>query len=181
MEWNYSNLLSGSKIGIDLPERSNPGPALINICRYGPFGLLLFFVSLAVCSVAEKKCPHPVHFLLLGTGFFSFHLLLVYLADATGPAVAFGVASVVAVFLNYSYTRQAIGCEFARWRLLPALFLYLVLFSAAFLVEGYRGLLLVILMVFSLYLLMRISAKVDWHALESLSTAPRKDDPLACS
>jgi inner membrane protein CreD len=174
MEWNYNNLLTGSKIGIAMPDRSNPGPALINICRYGPLGLMLFFVSLAVCAIAEKTSPHPVHFFLLGTGFFSFHLLLVYLADATGPAAAFGIASVVAVFLNYSYACQALGREFARGRLLPALLLYLVLFSAAFLVEAYRGLLLVILMVFSLYILMRISAKVDWHALESRS---RSKDP----
>jgi hypothetical protein len=170
MEWDYRNLLSGSKIGLAMPERPNPGPALINICRYGPLGLLFFFAALAVCSLAEKRCPHPVHFLLLGAGFFSFHLLLVYLAEAIGLAFAFGIAALVSILLNYSYGRRALGEDFSRGRLLPALLLYLVLFSGAFLVEGYRGLLLVLLMVFSLYLLMQVSANVDWHAIEGKKT-----------
>ena len=166
MEWTYQNLLTGSKIGIEMPRRPDPGPALIDICQFAPLGLMLFFGSLAVCAVAEGRCPHPMHFLLLGTGFFSFHLLLIYLGDAIGVSAAFLVASAVAVFLNYSYTRQVLGDDFALGRQLPASILYLVLFSASFLVESYRGLLLVLLMVFSLYLLMRIAAKVDWHALE---------------
>lgn len=175
MEWNYQNLLTGSKIGIEMPRRPNPGPALIDICQFAPLGLMLFFAALAVCAIAEGRCPHPMHFFLLGTGFLSFHLLLVYLGDAIGVTAAFLVASTVSVFLNYSYTRQILGDDFALGSQLPASILYLVLFSASFLVERYRGLLLVILMVFSLYLLMRIAAKVDWHALDRKRWACEKN------
>lgn len=176
MEWSYKNLLSGSKIGISLPEKSNPGPALIDICRFAPLGLLLFFIAVAVSAVARGQKPHPVHFFLLGTGFFSFHLLLVYLSDAVGVPAAFVISSLVAVFLNYSYASQALDRSFARFNLLPASVLYLVLFSAAFLVEEYRGLLLVLLLVFSLFLLMRISAHLDWHAIEQQQR--KRQDPV---
>lgn len=166
MTWNYRNLLTGSQIGVEMPKKSNPGPALIDICRYGPLGLLLFFMAVAVCSVADGRCPHPMHFAFLGAGFFSFHLLLVYLGDVVGVSAAFGLAALVSILLNYHYGSLALGVEFARTRLLPVLFLYLVLFSATFMVDGKRGLLLVMLMIFSLHLLMRVSGKVDWTLLD---------------
>ena len=43
-------------------------------------------------------------------------------------------------------------------------------------VEGKRGLLLVMLMIFSLHLLMRVSAKVDWSLLDR--KAP-KEEPVS--
>ncbi|MCA9781333.1 MAG: inner membrane CreD family protein [Candidatus Eremiobacteraeota bacterium] len=171
MTWNYRNLLTGSQIGVEMPKKPNPGPALIDICRYGPLGLLLFFTAVAICSVADGRSPHPMHFAFLGAGFFSFHLLLVYLGDVVGVSGAFGLAALVAILLNYHYGTLALGVEFARTRLLPVLFLYLVLFSATFMVEGKRGLLLVMLMIFSLHLLMRVSGKVDWSLLDRSSPA----------
>lgn len=166
MNWKYENLMSGGKVGIDLPNRTNPGPALIDICRFGPAGLLLFFVALTVCSFAAGKSPHPVHYIFMGAGFFSFHLLLVYLGDVLPLAVAFTLSALVSIFINWTYGNRILGPEFSRNRLVPALVIYLVLFSSAFLVEGYRGLPLSILLVLSLHMLMQISTNVDWEGLD---------------
>lgn len=175
MEWEFENLLSGAHIGLELPKKSNAGPALIDICRYAPLGLMLFFGALAVCAVTEQRTPHPVHFVLLGAGFFSFHMLLVYLADATGVIPAFLASAVVSVAVNYSYTRQILGPKFAGKRLLPAQLLYLVAFSAAFLVDGHKGLPLVVLLILTLHMLMRVTARVDWEKFER-KNALRSED-----
>lgn len=166
MNWKYENLMSGGNVGIELPTRPNPGPALIDICRFGPMGLFFFFVALTVCSLTGGQTPHPVHYIFLGAGFFSFHLLLVYLGDVLPLAVAFSLSALTAIFINWTYGNRVFSAEFSRGRLVPALVLYLVLFSSAFLVEGYRGLPLSILLVVSLHMLMQISANVDWDGLE---------------
>lgn len=164
--WDYHNLLSGAKIGILLPKRANSGPVLIDICRYAPLGLFLFFSALTVCSLAEAKLPHPVHYVLLGGSFFAFHLLLVYLGDLLPLSVAFATAAALSISISVSYARKAFDPLFAIRRLLPAQLLYLVGYSSAFLVEGFKGLPIVLILVLSLHLAMQVVSRVDWERFE---------------
>lgn len=164
--WDYHNLLSGAKIGIVLPKRANSGPVLIDICRYAPLGLFLFFAALTVCSLAEARLPHPVHYVLLGASFFAFHLLLVYLGDVLPLSIAFTTAAALSIAISVSYARKAFDPLFAVRRLLPAQALYLVGYSSAFLVEGFKGLPIVLILVLSLHLAMQVVSRVDWEQFE---------------
>lgn len=166
LSWSYENLLSGGKIGIELPKRSDPGPALISICRYAPLALLLFFAIFTVWSLESGRLAHPVEYSLMGCAFFTFHLMLVYLGDALPLWAAFTLASAITLAINFTYGTRVFGKHFTLTRLLPALLIYLVGFSTAFLNEGFRGLPLVLIFVLTLHLIMQISAKVDWNRLD---------------
>jgi Inner membrane protein CreD len=178
LSWSYSHLLSGGQVGLNLPKKNNPGPVLIDICRYGPLGLFLFFGALTVCSIDFGKLAHPMNYILFGAGFFSFHLLLIYMGDVLPLAAAFTISAVAATLINWSYGSKVFGPKFARNRLLPSLLLYLVLFSSAFLVEGFKGLPIVILMVISLFLLMQFTAKVDWDQVERKRESRSDSNPI---
>lgn len=169
--WEYENLLTGGRIGLQLPHKTNPGPALIDICRYAPMALLLFFGALTVCGVTWGKLPHPVHYCFLGAGFFSFHLLLVYLGDVLPLGAAFSIAAIVALFVCLSYGSRILDGPFVAKRLFPALLLYLVGFSSAFLVDGFKGLPLVVILVLTLHMTMQLTAGIDWAKLEKSKEA----------
>ena len=156
LQWNYENLLNGARVGLELPEKQDTGPALISICQFAPLGLLLFTVAVAISGLVENKLPHAVHFVLLGAGYYGFHLLLVYLSEHLGLLWSFVLAASVSTFLCCSYGKRVFSSRFVARKLLPSLLFYLVAFSSAFLVEGFRGLPLVALLVVSLYFVMQL-------------------------
>jgi len=180
LHWSYDKLFSGAAVGLELPDKQNPGPVMIDICRYGPLGLLLFFAALTLFSVESGLRTHPVHFILLGAAYFTFHLLLVYLGDVVklGPALA--IAAAVSITLSLAYGWKVFGPNFSLRRVLPALVLYLVLFSCAFLVEGFKGLPLIGILVVTLHLVMQLSAKVDWSELENREYRAKSCDGDSC-
>lgn len=167
LKWSYARLLTGATIGIELPHRSNPGPRLISLCLWAPVGLLLFLGLTTVLALVDRVDLQPLHYFLLVSGFFSFHLLLVYLGDLVGIGWAFALAGAASTFVCVSYARRIAGSPFAYRRVAPALGLSLVLFSLAFLTEAYRGLLLVVLLVVCLHVVMQVTAEFDWDEVAS--------------
>ena len=162
LTWEYNNLLSGGRIGLELPQKTNPGPVYIDICRFGPLGLLLFYVGLTLCALEQGKSPHPMHYIFLSGAFFSFNLLLVYLGDQLPLWLAFILSALASLFMSLSYASRVLGVHFARTRVVPVQVLYQLVFSSAFLNAQTRGVSLVVLLVVSLHLTMQITAKVDW-------------------
>ncbi|MGE0492333.1 MAG: inner membrane CreD family protein [Vulcanimicrobiota bacterium] len=167
LKWSYAKLLTGATIGVELPHRSNPGPRLISLCLWAPVGLLLFLGLTTVFAMVDRVDIQPLHYFLLVAGFFSFHLLLVYLGDVVNLAWAFGLAGAASSFVCVSYARRVTGSPFAYKRAAPALALSLVTFSLAFLSEAYRGLLLVVLLVVCLHVVMQVTAGFDWDEVAS--------------
>ena len=163
--WNYQDLLSGGRVGISLPRRTDAAKQRVHVCLFAPLGLLGFFLVLGTLALVSRVQLLPLHYALLGAGYFSFHLLLAYLGDIAPLAVAFPVAAGVTYFVELSYLRKLTGTAFALRSGALALTLYLVLYSAAFLVE-HRGLLLVALLLLSLHLVMQLTAKIDWSEHE---------------
>ena len=105
---------------------------------------------------------HPMNYFFLAAAFFSFHLLLAYLADHVSIHAAFVIASAVSVFLVVSYLRLAIGLTFAFREAALAQLLFLVLFSYAFFFQGFTGLAITVGSIVTLFVTMQMTARIRW-------------------
>src|SRR5690606_34296244 len=101
----------------------------------------------------------------ISAAFFAFHLLLAYLVDHVAMAWSFVIASAVSVALVVSYVRGVTGAGFAFRQAGVAQVVFLVLFSFAFFFEGYTGLTITVGAVLTLFVMMQLTARVDWAAV----------------
>lgn len=110
----FDSLIANSSIGVELPQKTKPGPLASRIAFFAPVGLLFFFFVVAIFAAAQKREIHPLNYLFFGCAFFAYHLLFSYLVDrlAIGPSLA--IASVVSVLLVVTYARLFIGVEVCR-------------------------------------------------------------------
>ena len=162
LTWRFGTLVTGQKIGMDLPNRLNPGPLAARITMFAPVSLLFFLVVLVILGVLQQRSLHPMNYAFLSAAFFAFHLLLAYLADHIDIHLAFAISSTVSVLLVVSYLRIVAGPSFAFLRAGVAQLVFLVLFSYAFFFEGYTGLTVTIGAIVTLFVLMQMTARVDW-------------------
>ena len=162
-EWRFDSLISSAPIGVELPQKLNPGPLASKMTFFAPVGLLFFFFVVAVLSAGKKQPLHPMHYFFLGCSFFAFHLLFAYLVDHLQVASSFAIAAAVALALVMSYVRlfRSFWTALAVFAL-PEL-IYLVLFSATFFFEGYTGLAIAVLAVLTLFVIMQITGRVRWE------------------
>jgi hypothetical protein len=163
LTWGFESLVTGQKLGIDPPNRLNPGPLAARITFFAPVSLLFFFTVIAVLGVLTGRSLHPMNYFFLAAAFFAFHLLLAYLVDHVDIHAAFAVASLVSVFLVVSYLRLVGGMRFALLRAGLAQIVFLVLFGYAFFFEGYTGLTVTLGAVATLLVLMQMTGRVDWE------------------
>ena len=105
---------------------------------------------------------HPMNYFFLAAAFFSFHLLLAYLADHLSIHAAFVIASAVSVFLVVSYLRLVVGLTFAFREAALAQLLFLVLFSYAFFFQGFTGLAITVGSIVTLFVTMQMTARIRW-------------------
>jgi hypothetical protein len=162
LEWRFDNLVSGQHIGIDVPNKLNPGPLTARITFFAPVSLLFFITVLIMLGALGYLELHPVHFFFLSAAFFSFHLLLAYLVDHLDIHLAFVMAAMVSLALVLSYLRLICGLHRALRYAGSAQLVFLVLFSYAFFFEGLTGLTVTIGSIITLFVLMQLTAKVDW-------------------
>lgn len=163
--WKYSNLLSGVKIGMVMPHKLNPGPWVSRVSYSAPVSLFLFFFLLLVFTTLRNIKVHPMNYFFIGCGFFTFHLLLAYLADHISIHLAFVICSAVSIFLVVSYMRLVVGRRFAFVEIAAAQFVYLVLFSYTFFLEEYTGLAITILCTITLFIVMQMTGRLDWESV----------------
>lgn len=163
LAWEFRRLVSGSGITLLMPEKLQPGPLASQIAQNAPISLFFFIVVLLTLGVVRGVALHPMHFFFLAASFFSFHLMLAYLADHMSIHAAFGIAAVVSLLLTTTYLRVAFGNRFAFAAAGGAQLVYLVLFSYAFFFKGLTGLAITIGAVVTLFVLMQVTARVDWR------------------
>jgi inner membrane protein involved in colicin E2 resistance len=173
--WQFDSLVTGQKVGLDLPNRLNPGPVAARITFFAPVSLLFFFMVMVILGVISGRSLHPMNYFFLAAAFFSFHLLLAYLVDHVQIHTSFLIASAVSVFLVVTYLARATASRTVREAAL-AQFVYLVLFSYAFFFEGYTGLTVTIGAVLTLFVLMQITARVDWGEVLARPRVPAIPD-----
>jgi hypothetical protein len=162
LEWRFERLVTGQRIGMDLPNRANPGPLAARITWFAPVSLLFFLAVMVILGVLGGRPLHPMHYAFVSAGFFAFHLLLAYLVDHLDIHASFAIASAVSVGLVVSYLRAVAGTRFALREAGLAQIVFLVLFSYAFFFEGYTGLTVTIGAIVTLFVLMQLTARVDW-------------------
>jgi hypothetical protein len=162
LDWMFANLVSGQSIGIDLPNRLNPGPLTARITFFAPVSLLFFLTVLVILGTLRHLTLHPMHYFFLSAAFFSFHLLLAYLVDHLDIHVAFILAALTSIGLVVSYLRMVCGLRRALAFAGLTQLVFLVLFSYAFFFEGYTGLTITLGAVLTLFLLMQLTGRVDW-------------------
>jgi hypothetical protein len=163
LAWRFDHLVTGQRLGMDLPNRVNPGPLAARITWFAPVSLLFFLAVMVILGVLHGRSLHPMHYAFVSAGFFAFHLLLAYLVDRVDLHVSFVLASLVSVGLVVSYLYRAAGAhEIARDAAVAQL-VYLVLFSYAFFFDGYTGLTVTIGAILTLFALMQATARLDWN------------------
>jgi hypothetical protein len=162
LTWGYSNIISGFQIGIAMPEKLQPGPLAGQISYFAPVSLLLFFFMMFTITTLRSINLHPMNYFFLAAAFFAFHLLLAYLADHISIHAAFLICSAVSVFLVTSYLRIVVGPRFALVEAGGAQFIYLVMFSYAFFLQGFTGLAVTIGCIVTLFVVMQMTARLRW-------------------
>jgi inner membrane protein involved in colicin E2 resistance len=165
LKWKYANLLTGVKIGMDLPKKLNPGPWVSQVTFSAPISLFLFFFLLFVFTTLRGVKVHPMNYFFIGAAFFSFHLLLAYLVDHISIHAAFLISSAVSILLVVTYMRLVVSNRFAFVEIAISQFVYLVLFSYTFFFEGFTGLAITILCIVTLFVVMQFTGKVDWETI----------------
>jgi inner membrane protein involved in colicin E2 resistance len=163
LAWRYNNLVTGSRIGMEMPEKIQPGPLAGRISYFAPVSLLFFFFLMFIITTLRRIQLHPMHYFFLAASFFSFHLLLGYLVDHISIHLALAIASVVSLFLVVSYLRIAIGPRFAFVEAGLTQLVYLVGFSYAFFLDGFTGLAITIGAIVTLFVVMQLTARIDWR------------------
>jgi hypothetical protein len=171
LEWRFDNLVSGQNIGIDVPNRLNPGPLTARITFFAPVALLFFVTVLVMLGALGHLELHPMHLFFLSAAFFAFHLLMAYLVDHLNIHLAFGLAAAVSLTLVVSYLRLICGFKKALRYAGGAQAVFLVLFSYAFFFEGLTGLAVTIGSIITLFVLMQLTARVDWNRVFNGSQA----------
>lgn len=164
LEWQFASLVSDFGVGVEMPDRLNPGPLASRMSFFAPVSLLFFFTVLLVVGIVQGINLHPMHYFFVGAGFFAFHLLFAYLVDHILIEVAFVISGLVSLGLVTSYLSRVVGLRFALREAALAQFVFLVLFAYAFFFEGYTGLVVTVGAIITLAILMHVTAKLDWAA-----------------
>lgn len=161
--WQYKDLLSDIQIGMLMPHKLNPGPFVSKITSFAPVALFLFLFLMFIITVIRKVNIHPMNYFFISAAFFSFHLLMAYLADHVDINLAFLISSIVSIFLVVSYMRLVAGWRFSFIETGLSQFVYLVLFSYAFFFEGYTGLAITICCIITLFVVMQFTGRIKWE------------------
>jgi hypothetical protein len=164
LDWDYTNLVTGSALGMVMPEHLQPGPLAGQISFFAPVSLFFFFFLMFIITTLRGIDLHPMNYFFLAAAFFAFHLLMAYLVDHISIHLAFGISSLVSIFLVISYLRLVVGIRFAAVEAGLAQFVYLVLFSYAFFFKGFTGLAVTIGSIVTLFVVMQLTGRVDWTA-----------------
>ena len=148
-----------------MPHRLNPGPWVSRVCHTAPVSLFLFLFLLFVIATLRRIDLHPVNYFFVSAAFFSFHLLLAYMVDHVNIHASFIASSVVSIALVVSYMRLVVGRRFAFLEAGLSQFVYLVLFSYTFFLEGFTGLAVTVLCIVTLFIVMQLTGRTDWGEL----------------
>ncbi|MCP4604360.1 MAG: cell envelope integrity protein CreD [Proteobacteria bacterium] len=161
--WDKESLVSGLEIGMLMPHRINPGPLAASMSLHAPVSLFFFFFVIFILQVLRGIRIHPMNYFFIAASFFAFNLLFSYLVDHMNVYLAFGISSLVSVFLVVSYFKLVVSSRFALVEAGVSQLVYQILFSLAHFMEGYTGLTVTIGAIITLAIVMRLTARVDWE------------------
>ena len=157
-----------------MPKKINPGPMAARISYFAPVSLGFFFFLIFLISLMRGVEIHPMNYFFLAAAFFAFHLLLAYLVDHISIHAAFVICSAVSIFLVTSYMRLVVCNRFAYIETGLSQFVYLIGFSYAFFFDGFTGLTVAIGSIVTLFVVMQMTAKINWSERFQLANSSDK-------
>ena len=69
LTWRFESLVTGQKIGLDPPDRLNPGPFAARVTFFAPVALLFFMTVLVILGMVRGPSLHPMHWFFLSAAF----------------------------------------------------------------------------------------------------------------
>lgn len=178
LTWKATDLITQENIGLIIPEKLNPGPLTSRITFFAPVCLLFFFVLVSSMGILKEINIHPMHYLFVAAGFFSFHLLLSYMVGIVNIHFAFILSACVSVSMITGYLSAALKKKLP-WKIsVGGQLFFLVLFSYSFFLDGVTGLTVAIGSVLTLGVLMKLTAHVDWDKVFSNNEYDKTPPPL---
>jgi len=162
LNWRYSDLVAGFQIGMEIPQKLQPGRLAAQISYVAPVSLFFFFFLMFIITTLRGIDLHPLNYFFLAAAFFAFHLLLAYLVDHISIHAAMAISSIVSIFLVVSYLRLVAGIRFAALEAGTAQLIYLVVFSSAFFWKGFTGLTITVISVITLFIVMQATGRIRW-------------------
>ncbi len=165
LHWDYARVVSGVGIGMIMPTHIQPGELATDLSVSAPLSLGLFFLWIYVLGLLKDRQVHPINYLFISGGFFSFNLLFAYTADRLPLEWAFALSAGVSVSLVTSYLRLVVGSRFALVEAGIAQLLYQVGFAAAHFADGLTGLTITVLGIVTLFALMQLTGRIEWSTV----------------
>ncbi len=164
LRWHYGKILSGTGIGLHMPQKLNPGPLVSNITGFAPLSLILFFFITIIFAAIKDISLHPMHYFFIAAAFFTYHLLLAYLVEHLSTQTAFWLSSFVALYMVISYMRIVSNHRFAFMEIGLSQLVFLIAFSYSFFFQGFTGLAITIMCVATLFIVMQVTARFNWES-----------------
>ncbi len=165
LNWTFSNIITGKNIGLIIPNKQNAGYITSRVSFFAPVSLLFFFIVLLMISAVSKQNIHPMHFFFLALSFFSFHLMFSYFSYQMHIYLIFSIVCIVSLGLTVSYVMHFLSKKMAFVIVPLTQIIYLFVFSVSFFFDGITGLIVTICAVSTLFILMQLTAKHDWHSV----------------
>lgn len=162
LQWSFTNLLTGSKLGIDMPKKPSPGHLASQMSFFAPISLLFFFFVLFMFCVIRNISVHPMNYFFLAASFFAFSLLFSYLVDLVDIYLTFVISSIISMGLVVSYMRIVVDSKFAFREVAISQFIFLVLFTFSHFFKGLTGLIVTIGAIITLGIVMHLTARINW-------------------
>ena len=177
LSWKFKNLITGANLGVTTPRPLDPGKFASRISFNAPVGLFLFFFALWMFTNLQKTPLHPMHFFFVACACFSFQLLMAYTADLIPLEASFVLSAAVSILLVVSYLRFPLGWKKAILGGGVSQLIYIVLFSAAFFLDGFTGLTITLLCIITLFIVMQVTGDLDWTQIFQGKADDRKPKP----
>jgi hypothetical protein len=163
LQWSFTNLLTGSKLGIDMPKKPSPGYLSGQMSFFAPISLLFFFFVIFMFCEIRNISVHPMNYFFLAASFFAFSLLFSYLVDLINIYVAFVISAIVTMGLVVSYMRIVVSPKFAFREVAISQFIFLVLFTFSHFFKGLTGLIVTAGAIITLGIVMHLTASINWE------------------
>ena len=161
--WKFGNTITGKDIGLEIPNKLNPGKIVSRTSFFAPISLLFFFMTILLISVVTKINIHPMNYFFLAASFFSFHLMYSYFSDHLNIHLTFAIASVISLLLTITYLRLFTPNWFAFIYAPISQFIYLIVFSFSFFFKGITGMIVTVFSVITLFVFMQMTGRINWN------------------
>ncbi len=161
--WSGENLVTGQNIALTFDISGNWGKIASKLFFYGPLSLGLFASVILIFTIATVRPLHPMNYFFLLGGFFIFYLLTSYFLSFWNVFISVGcglfISSAITVYYSYLIKKDA---NLVRV-VVGSILIFQWIFSFAFFLPEYTGLIITIAGIASFVALMRYTADIDWE------------------